>query len=496
MNPSPAPRELIVVTDPQLGLRATAEGLRSTSDASVNSLESVLSSANASLVPLFGISEDLLEFRISLAAEASEESASTWSSYYKVAVPDSKLETLSEQLREDPAVQAVFIKPGVELPLRLSGRSLLPPPVPSQATPDLMPAQVYLGNPGKGINAIAAWQRPGGGGRNIQIIDIEGAWRFSHEDLKENQGGIVGGTECPDLFWRNHGTAVLGILSGDRNKGKNLGIVGICPEANVRAVSVFGQPTSHFPIDSGTAAAIRQAADLLRKGDIMVLEMQAPGPQSHFEIREDSAGYIPVEWWPDNLLAIQYAVMRGIIVVEAAANGGCDLDDSIFEHSPEPPYGPFPANWRNPFRRTNIDSGAILVGGGAPPRVLHGTDFGPDRSRLDFSNFGPILDAQGWGHDVTTCGIGDLQGLDEDRFYTSDFGGTSSATPMVAGALASVQGILRAAGEPLLTPAKARELLRTTGAPQRDAAPSANRPASQRIGNRPDIIAMIEKLGL
>ena len=33
---------------------------------------------------------------------------------------------------------------------------------------------------------------------------------------------------------------------------------------------------------------------------------------------------------------------------------------------------------------------------------------GPDRSRLDFSNFGKAVDVQGWGREVTTCGYGDL----------------------------------------------------------------------------------------
>ena len=492
MGPSPAPRELIVVAKPEVGLRSTPQGVFSASDLNVNSLEGLLSVEGAWLEPLFGISEDLLEFRVSsLMAEEGVTAPTKWSRFYKVAAPDSKLETLAQQLREDPAVHAAFIKPGVELPLFLSDRTQPPAPAPSEVTPNLTDSQRYLGTPRRGINAIAAWEQTGGGGLGIQIIDIEGAWRFTHEDLRENQGGVVGGTETPDLLWRNHGTAVLGILSGDRNGGNNFGIIGICPDANVRAVSVFGQPSSHLPADSGTAAAIRQAADLLKAGDIMILELQAPGPTRNFEIREDQLGYIPVEWWPDNLAAIQYAVKKEIIVVEAAANGACDLDDPIFDHNPDPPHGPFPPDWRNPFSRSDIDSGAIIVGAGAPPRGFNHSDFGPARSRLEFSNFGSMVDAQGWGHEVTTCGFGNIQGIDEDRFYTKGFGGTSGATPMVAGALGSVQGILLAAGKPLLTPALARKILRTSGSPQQDADLTQNRPASQRIGNLPDILEML-----
>jgi len=59
---------------------------------------------------------------------------------------------------------------------------------------------------------------------------------------------------------------------------------------------------------------------------------------------------------------------------------------------------------------------------------------------------------------------------------------------MVVGALASAQGALRASGRPPLSPARARELLRTTGSPQQDA---PGRPATQRIGNRPDLETLI-----
>ena len=59
---------------------------------------------------------------------------------------------------------------------------------------------------------------------------------------------------------------------------------------------------------------------------------------------------------------------------------------------------------------------------------------------------------------------------------------------MVAGALACVQGVLRAAGRAPLSPAQARTALRETGSPQ-SPAPDGS---LQRIGNRPDIGQLIE----
>ncbi|HYW11698.1 MAG TPA: hypothetical protein VE871_07055 [Longimicrobium sp.] len=103
------------------------------------------------------------------------------------------------------------------------------------------------------------------------------------------------------------------------------------------------------------------------------------------------------------------------------------------------------------------------------------------------------MDAQGWGWEVTTAGwYGDLQGgPHETRWYTDGFGGTSAAVPIVAGALACVQGALSAAGCPRLAPLEARGLLRKTGSPQQNG-PAG--PATQRIGNRPDVREMLSML--
>ncbi|RKH88714.1 hypothetical protein D7Y13_41260, partial [Corallococcus praedator] len=228
----------------------------------------------------------------------------------------------------------------------------------------------------------------------------------------------------------------------------------------------------------GSGGAIRRAADLLGAGDVILIELHRPGPLATGVGQE---GFIAIEWWPDDYDAIQYATSRGVIVVEAAGNGAQDLDAPAYD-VPQPG---FPPGWSNPFRRGARDSGAILAGAGAPPRGTHGHDHGPDRSRLDFSNFGAAVDAQGWGREVTTTGYGDLQGGgNEDLWYTDGFSGTSSASPIVVGALSCLQGVRRAQSTALMTPMEARALLRSTGSPQQDA---PGRPASQRIGNRPDL---------
>ncbi|MDO0916177.1 hypothetical protein QQM39_36725 [Streptomyces sp. DT2A-34] len=87
---------------------------------------------------------------------------------------------------------------------------------------------------------------------------------------------------------------------------------------------------------------------------------------------------------------------------------------------------------------------------------------------------------------------GDLQGGPEEiAWYTHTFSGTSSASPIVVGALAALQGMLKTAGQEPMSPDRARAVLRATGSPQQDA---PGRPASQRIGNRPDIKAAVTHL--
>jgi hypothetical protein len=74
--------------------------------------------------------------------------------------------------------------------------------------------------------------------------------------------------------------------------------------------------------------------------------------------------------------------------------------------------------------------------------------------------------------------------------YTDQFSGTSSASPVVVGALGCVQGVLRSRGRVPLSPAQARELLRATGSQQQDA---PGRPRTPRIGNRPDLWQLIAR---
>jgi subtilisin family serine protease len=344
-------------------------------------------------------------------------------------------------LRRTPGIAEAFVEPQVTLPIRSAPRGESCP----ITTPSFESYQGYLGAAPHGIDAPAAWQR-GVRGAGVQFADIEGAWNAQHEDLPGDRIEHAGGAFIRDPSWRAHGTAVLGEVVG-RDNGK--GVVGIAPDVARVFTSSIGGTT--------VADAIDTAAARLGPGDVLLIELQSTGPRGR---------YLPVEFWDDNYDAIRAAADRGIIVIEAAGNGGADLDE-----------------YRG-MKRGDRDSGAIVVGAGAPPR-----DGFDDRVRLDFSNYGSRVDVQGWGRKVATLDYGDLQACDgADRHYTGEFSGTSSASPIVAGAAILVESYARTRGA-LLRPDELRALLTRTGSPQTG---NARR---EPIGPRPDLARVFSELG-
>jgi hypothetical protein len=329
------------------------------------------------------------------------------------------------------------------------------------------PAQGYLCTPPDGIGAAEIWSLAGAKGKGVVICDIEGNWNRKHEDLPDGIQ-LIGGTVINDLGWRNHGTAVLGEMVSIPN---DKGTVGISHEA--RAVVQSAVINGVF----NAAGAIANATNVLKAGDVMLIELQAPGP---------TGNYVAMQFWDDTYSAIMVAVAKGITVVEAAGNGNENFDAAIYSGT-----------------GLQKDSGAIVVGAGVPPTNHVDFDgFGPSlpayaslgvpRSRIFFSNYGKIVNVQGWGWHVATLGYGDAQGgASENGWYTLRFSGTSSASPIVTGAVACLQGRAKSKNGAPMTPDRVRRMLMATGTPQQ-AGPGV--PLTQNIGPLPDLPSAMKQV--
>ncbi|GAB1319995.1 Peptidase S8/S53 domain-containing protein [Madurella fahalii] len=324
-----------------------------------------------------------------------------------------------------------------------------PPPTVNPSDDPRSGNQGYLNAAPQGINARYAWGFPGGDGTGVTIVDMEQGWNLNHEDLAAANITFISGINA--AFF-GHGTSVIGEMLMVDNQ---LGGVGIVPAARGRVVSQHRDDGSY-----NTPAAILDAAAYMSFGDILLLEAQEYDPVSGFY-------FWPVEVADANYEAIRIATDLGIVVVEAGCNGGYDLDayvdlsgQSIFDRS------------STGYR----ESGATMVGASSSS-VPH--------TRLYFSNYGSRIDIYAWGEAIDTANTDDLSGTEST--YTTGFGGTSGASPMVVGAAAIIQGVLDATIGSKASPLEVREVLATGGTPSAD-------PASDRIGVMPNLQAIVDSL--
>lgn len=129
-----------------------------------------------------------------------------------------------------------------------------------------------------------------------------------------------------------------------------------------------------------------------------------------------------------------------------------------------------------------------MVGAGAAPAAFGGSD--TERSRLYFSNYGSRVDLQGWGERVMTTGYGgyyNSEGI--NYYYTNSFSGTSSASPIVASAVAIYESVIEARTGSVVDPFTMRRVLKNTGSPQQ----AGNYPITQNIGPMPNLRVALEE---
>jgi serine protease len=327
-----------------------------------------------------------------------------------------------------------------------------------------------------GIDARYAWSITGGTGAGQRFVDMEAGWTLEHQDLAARAVRLIHGSNWDAR--REHGTSVLGVIAAKNSTGTGI------------AFDVAEMLTSSYA-NSSVANAISVAASNLRPGDVLLIEAQA-----QVKTYRGAPQYGPVETLDALYEAIRLATANGIIVVEAAGNGtgngfepATDLDAwpnqaglHVLRRDADR-QKPYPDKQkRDPDEQISNfrDSGAIMV--------TAATSCWPHR-RLGYASYGSRIDCFGWGENVYTASSNRIGATD---LHTRYFGGTSSASAIVAGAALVLQGVCEANGKPRLSPHEMRARLND---PTKNTPP--DRSEETAIGVMPDLRALIEaELGL
>jgi hypothetical protein len=214
-------------------------------------------------------------------------------------------------------------------------------------------------------------------------------------------------------------------------------------------------------------------------GGIVVLEMHAATTdQSGREVMA------PAEINPNLRAWIREAALnRGILTVVPAgtSNPAADLNtlEALCLLGTSPETWGLKAVWNGLPESDPNHSLGVMVGGGDPnsQKAVTNTDYA--------TNYGIRVDCQGWGADVVTTGGPGLQD------YVDDFNGTSSATAMIGGVAASLQGAYKSAYGQQLPPNDLRHLLSDSSLGTPQPIPDA---VLRHIGPLPDLAAMLRRL--
>ncbi len=340
--------------------------------------------------------------------------------------PNQDIDVLVERLKKLPQVVYCYksIATAIAPPSDI-------PPVP----PSFESEQGYIESD-PGVHMRYAWDQ-GIIGTGINIKDIEYGLNVNHEELNDQNASIETGftihEDTPEFF-QEHGTAVAGIVYSDRG---TYGASGLAYGAE--EFILYPEWTQEDGIDR--IRAISSAIQDSNEGDIIIYEIQ-----SIVEDGEETL-FVPSEYEQVIWDLTKAATDAGIIIVAAAGNGAQDLDSDFYQEY-----------------RDRGDSGAIMIGAGTPDSTHEPLS---NQNLPSLGNYGSRVNVHGWGTGVFTIGKGNIQiGDDINQNYNTSFNGTSSATAMVSGCVAVLQGYYYDLTGGFLSSIQLRDLLIDTGTPQ------------------------------
>ncbi len=266
------------------------------------------------------------------------------------------------------------------------------------------------GTLGVDVNVVPAWNLYQGTGIRIGIVDD--GLEVTHPDLAANVDllndyDFNGLDEDPSPGVEDfHGTACAGVAAARGNNG--IGISGTAPEATLVGMRLIAAPTTDA--DEADAFAFKK--------DIVAIKSNSWGP---YDGAYGSGGPGPL-----SLAAMQDAVTngrggKGTVFLWAAGNGNGSGDDSNYD------------GWANSPHAIAVS--AINEKGRASWYSEPGANIlvcAPSNGGKQGITTTDRAGAMGYNEEGGTVEYPDLTDTD----YTNTFGGTSSATPAVAGVVA------------------------------------------------------------
>ena len=285
------------------------------------------------------------------------------------------------------------------------------PLVERQMTPRWIPNDTYFsdqwhlentgqdgGVSGEDVNITGAWNEVLGTGIVIGIVDDGLEW--DHPDLSANYESTLDYDYCDNdgdptpSSWDGHGTSAAGVAAAKGNNG--LGVSGAAPDASLAGLMLIACSTS----DSVEANA------LLHLNNDIDIYSNSWGPSDSGTLL-GSAGPLMLAAFESD--AYEGRNGLGNVITWAAGNGLSNDDDSNLDAY---------AN-----SRFTISVTAVSHDGDQ-------TDYGEPGANVLIAS-----PSDGSGVGITTTDLVGSSGYSSND-YTNDFGGTSSATPLVSGVIA------------------------------------------------------------